>query len=276
MSQVASISFTLTRPDRPFYMRLASAWFGLVGVAVTYCLLHGYIAGTPYGSLEIPVKWAFGNWGSWPLLLPLCFMLVKSLCRRMSTLPAVLLVMPVAILGASLFHQVFHSLWGDPGDFIGILYYMTPIAGVTYGLFAVLAFWLMGPVMLNPATREARDTEPTASPKNLQASKGQMQASLPVEDIQWIQGARNYVELMAGSDTYIMRASMKDLESRLADSAFLRAHRSYLVNRAYIEGVVRGRNGEPMLKMKGGDLLPIGRAYRESSLAEIGFVTEAA
>ncbi len=35
----------------------------------------------------------------------------------------------------------------------------------------------------------------------------------------------------------VLRASLKELESKLADVGFIRAHRSYLVNLQYVEGI---------------------------------------
>jgi hypothetical protein len=276
MGESATLHFTIDRPDSRFFQRLIVAWAGLVLVAITYCLLHGYVAGTPYGSLEVPAKWAFGNWGVWPFLLPLCFLVVRRLAEHVNLLLAAVLVLPVAVVGASIFHHVFHSYFGDYGSFLRTLYYMTPIAASTYVLFSVMAFWMMGPVMLNPATKQAHLTGAATKTESLRAVKGRVQTNLGLDQVAFVQAARNYVELISGPDTYIMRASMKELETRLTDAGFVRIHRSYIVNRSAVIGLERGSNGEPLLRMAGGKTLPVGRAYRENIQLSFGFLTSTA
>jgi len=53
---------------------------------------------------------------------------------------------------------------------------------------------------------------------------------LKVEEIDWIEAADYYARLHAGANSYLIRESMNDLEAALDPAAFVRIHRSSIVN----------------------------------------------
>src|SRR5262249_56928843 len=57
---------------------------------------------------------------------------------------------------------------------------------------------------------------------------------LAVEKIDWIEAARNYVNLHVGRDSYLLRGTIEGLYQKLDPSKFLRANRSQIVNVASI------------------------------------------
>ncbi len=77
--------------------------------------------------------------------------------------------------------------------------------------------------------------------------------------IDWIAAADNYVELHVGDGMVMRRMTLRDAERALAGHGFVRIHRRYLVNCDQIATVTG--NGDPMVRLKGGCELPVGRAY---------------
>ena len=79
----------------------------------------------------------------------------------------------------------------------------------------------------------------------------------------------DYVRLHTRSGQHLLRASLGSLEQRWAAAGFLRVHRQYLINRAYVEAV-RTHRGTLTLDLGGGVLIPVSRrhatAVRESLL----------
>lgn len=53
--------------------------------------------------------------------------------------------------------------------------------------------------------------------------------SEPVRDIDWIEAADNYARIWTGGRNYLLRESMRELESRVRPHGFVRAHRRALV-----------------------------------------------
>jgi len=83
------------------------------------------------------------------------------------------------------------------------------------------------------------------------------------EEIDWIEAASNYVEIHTGSQSYLVRYTMNELEKRLRPTQFLRIHRSYIVNVGKIRGVQPCKTGEYVVRLQNGKELPSSRGYRE-------------
>lgn len=251
--------FVTARPDRRFYARLLLAWGGVLAAALSYCILHGLVAGDFAFEPGLMIRWAIVHWGAWPLLLPACFWLIRVVERRVSFRLGVLLAAPAAVLGAALFAYSADLALGGSWTFLAALYHMTPIAGGTYLLFVAVGFWMLYPSTLSATTKEARAMDD--APVSLPVWKGQLRTTLSARDIEWARAARNYVEFFANGDSYIMRTSMAELEDLLPDELFLRAHRSYLVNRNMIAGLHGGRT-RPFIVVRSGSKLPVGKTYK--------------
>jgi len=92
-------------------------------------------------------------------------------------------------------------------------------------------------------------------------SKGRI-VLLDLGEIDWIAAEANYVQLYAGTETYLMRESIGRLEKRLDPRCFLRVHRSTIVNRHKIRELQPCNRGEYIAVLKNGKRLSCGRAYR--------------
>ncbi len=86
---------------------------------------------------------------------------------------------------------------------------------------------------------------------------------VPVVDIEWVDAAGDYMCLHAGSETHIMRITMKQLESQLDPALFQRVHRSTLVNLDRVEKICSHINGEYHLLLKGGERVKMSRTYKD-------------
>jgi two-component system LytT family response regulator len=86
---------------------------------------------------------------------------------------------------------------------------------------------------------------------------------VPVEDIDWIEAAGNYVELHAGQQSHLIRGTMKGLEDRLDPECFVRVHRSAIVNINRIKEMQPWFNGEFVIILTSGAKITSGNSYRE-------------
>jgi hypothetical protein len=132
-------------------------------------------------------------------------------------------------------------------------------------------------VLLQPSkSAQAREASPTERLRRLQfervldipTRRGVL--ALRACDIEYVKAAGNYVELIAGDRTSLMRTTLQDLNEQLAAVGFVRVHRSLLVNALHVLAVHRGPRGRQLVKLRSGAELPVGRQFDDVAAA---FVT---
>ena len=99
--------------------------------------------------------------------------------------------------------------------------------------------------------------------KRLAVRSGSKTVFVDVENLDWIQGAENYVELHAGGNTHLLHVTMNTLEKSLDPNMFLRVHRSTIVNVGRIQGLQPGAHGEYLFTLRDGTRLQSGRTYAD-------------
>jgi two-component system LytT family response regulator len=88
-------------------------------------------------------------------------------------------------------------------------------------------------------------------------------AFVDVSDLDYVRAAENYVELHVGSATHLLHVPLNTLEASLDPQAFLRVHRSLIVNVARIKELRLGAHGEYLLTLASGVQLQCGRTYSD-------------
>lgn len=84
---------------------------------------------------------------------------------------------------------------------------------------------------------------------------------VPVDQIQWIETADNYVVLHTASGAPLMRQTLAGLLDKLGDG-FVRSHRRAAVQLSWIEQVVAEDKGDCELVLRGGARVPCSRQFR--------------
>ncbi|MEM6793182.1 MAG: LytTR family DNA-binding domain-containing protein [Acidobacteriota bacterium] len=92
---------------------------------------------------------------------------------------------------------------------------------------------------------------------------------LKVDEVDWIESARNYVKIHCGDEVFTLRETLTNIESRLDSDRFLRIHRSTLVNVDRIRRIEPGYGTESRLELEDGTRLVISRAYRRGKVREL-------
>ncbi len=89
---------------------------------------------------------------------------------------------------------------------------------------------------------------------------------VPVAEIDWLEGAGNYVRVHAGSDSHLVRATLTGLSERLDPRRFVRIHRSTIVNVDRIREVQPWAGGDYVAILHDGETLKVSRSYRDDLL----------
>lgn len=92
---------------------------------------------------------------------------------------------------------------------------------------------------------------------------------VPVRDIRWIDAAGDYMCIHTYEQNYIVRITMKKLESELDSAEFKRIHKSTLVNIHCVKSIQTLRNNESMLDLGDDVRLKVSRNYSDAVKAII-------
>jgi two-component system LytT family response regulator len=93
--------------------------------------------------------------------------------------------------------------------------------------------------------------------------RGNTHHFVPVEQVDWVDVADNYLRLHAGEQTHICRSTMKAAEEELDPERFVRIHRSAMVAVDRIVSIGRHAAGGHALALRSGVRLRISRQYAQ-------------
>ncbi len=112
----------------------------------------------------------------------------------------------------------------------------------------------------------ATDAEPRIEAKQVDdrmvVRAGGKVVFLDVKEIDWIEAAANYVKLIVGRDSYLLREGIGSIAERLDPDRFVRIHRSAIVNVRKIKELQPCDSGEYIAVLKNGKELSCSRGYR--------------
>jgi two-component system LytT family response regulator len=83
------------------------------------------------------------------------------------------------------------------------------------------------------------------------------------DEIEWVEASGNYVNLHANGQSYVLRDSMKNMESKLDPDLFVRIHRSAIVNVDYIRELEPYFHGEYVVILRDGTRLMASRVFSD-------------
>ncbi|MBU3077346.1 LytR/AlgR family response regulator transcription factor [Sphingomonas quercus] len=84
---------------------------------------------------------------------------------------------------------------------------------------------------------------------------------VPLDAVDLIEAERDYVRLRIGTRTVLYREPLSSLEKRLDPEVFIRVHRSVIVRRDCVVAISRSASRAPVLRLRAGDRISVGRSY---------------
>ena len=104
--------------------------------------------------------------------------------------------------------------------------------------------------------------EPRRFVQRLAVEAGEKIVLLRTEDIEWLQASGNYIRIHLGEMAYLLRQSLRNLQTLLDPSHFLRVHRNAIVNLDHVEEFYLPVEGNMFVRLKNGLCLPLRKANR--------------
>jgi DNA-binding LytR/AlgR family response regulator len=92
---------------------------------------------------------------------------------------------------------------------------------------------------------------------------------LQIAQVDWIETQGNYLALHVGTQTHLVRASAKRLESSLDPERFVRIHRQTIVALDLVRGLSPLNSGDAIIRLVTGQELRVSRGYRERLQARL-------
>lgn len=99
---------------------------------------------------------------------------------------------------------------------------------------------------------------------------GERVVPIRLEEVSRISAEEKYVRLHAGKRTYLYRAPLSGLVTRLDPRRFVRVHRSEVLNVDFVAELQPWSHGDYIIVMKDGNKIPLSRTYREQVLKALG------
>lgn len=115
---------------------------------------------------------------------------------------------------------------------------------------------------LAPRSDPPRPLEPSRAGRLIFRDRGHLQV-VACAEIDWIEAADYYASVHVGAVCHLVRESLNELERRLDSSAFVRVHRSAIVNLARVDAVEPARRGDALVVLKDGTRLRLSRNRRD-------------
>ncbi len=85
--------------------------------------------------------------------------------------------------------------------------------------------------------------------------------NLPVEEITHLEASGDYTIITTKNDQFVSSSGIGKLEEILNPDAFIRVHRSTIINLSYLKEIERHFNGGMVVKMHNGKSFPVSRTY---------------
>lgn len=101
-------------------------------------------------------------------------------------------------------------------------------------------------------------------PERLTFRNGDHFSFVPVDTVDWVESANNYVVLHCGVKQHLMGETLTNLENRLNPEKFLRVHRCRIVNVSRITAVRPFLSGTYQLELHSGTRLSSGKQYSDA------------
>lgn len=115
---------------------------------------------------------------------------------------------------------------------------------------------LMKPVAINPHKTEKQEDY-------FFIKCGSKYEKIPLEDILYVEGMQNYVNIYTVKGKYLTILSLKSLEENLSEQSFIRVHKSYIVAIGKIDSI---EGNEIFIQ---NSKIPISRNYREKVMEQV-------
>ena len=123
---------------------------------------------------------------------------------------------------------------------------------------------LQGEAALLAAPDAGEPVERVDRPERFLVRKLGREFLIAAADVEWLQASGNYVNLRVRGFDYPLRSTVAAIEARLDPTSFVRVHRSWIVNLAFVASSEPLDTGDARIHLRDGSVVPCSRTWREA------------
>jgi hypothetical protein len=241
----------------------AFGWLAFLFCASIYCIVYNQMVLLTADSFVNSFAWSLREYAHWLLITPILLVLLqfhshKSVAANNRHLLKVL----TFTLLIAWFSRVLIEIYLNPSTSIAAsLVYFFPGQMCTLAIITIL--WKLSR-QTKKCPEEINNQENQKKPADkVLVMKGTGEKLITWDSVLFINAAGNYLELVTREDTYLLRATMKQLANELPLDKFIRIHRSYIANISQIEKITSNIGGNGLILLSNGQELPLSKSYKK-------------
>ncbi|MEL6557776.1 MAG: LytTR family DNA-binding domain-containing protein [Bacteroidota bacterium] len=201
----------------------------------------------------------FGSY--WLLYIPIFFygksLLSKANGRLQLILPVLIGLMHVLIF-AGLVTIVSNLFYAYPFRFIPV--FVKTISGYGFSSMAIYAAALYVLKYQSSVKEKPRLADKTI----LKVKQQNSTLHIKTADIMFLKSKTPYVGIHTATGTFLKQSSLKSMMTQLPDGQFIRIHKSYVVNKGFIQSVNSRKNGDFDMVLPNNQTIRASRTYRKN------------
>ncbi len=128
--------------------------------------------------------------------------------------------------------------------------------------YEILAYWAILAVFTLFALRRSQRSRPAHYQNRVAVKTDNETLIVATDEIDWFEAYDNYVIVKSNGGRHLLHDTMTRLESALDPDAFLRVHRSVIVNLRSIEKLLPDDGGRLHVRLRTGETFPVSRRRR--------------
>ena len=161
------------------------------------------------------------------------------------------------VLFTSLFVFVSHLVFTPPHSFSNIFN-----AAFSNQFYIALLWYIFLPVIYISKLKPVNTTNDY--PEDIKLKVGSKIKIVPISTIQMISTDKPYSVIYVNEQKILDNKSLKEFETKLNPSNFLRVHRSIIINASFIKELKSRSNGDYDAKLENGQVIRLSRHYRNN------------
>lgn len=101
-----------------------------------------------------------------------------------------------------------------------------------------------------------------ATNNKISVSRAGTKFLIAFEELMYVESSNNCIVLHTEKGKFVKYQSLKSFQETLPEGLFVRTHRSFLVNKDFIESISKNKNGDGLMRLNSGDELKFSRTYQ--------------
>lgn len=236
--------------------------------SVAYCYLLASLEGDK-SNLTLSTFWALSDWGLWPLLIPV---LVQQIAANqqleLASNKQLRLALRATIwmpLAALLLRCGFEFVMTETSalHMLTLASKRAPVYLAVWLLLLASVFWKKHRYAATLQRQGVTAQHGVKPAQTLVVHSSQGEHVVRLDEIQYLKACGNYIEVKVQDSLYLMRATMKALETVLEGSPLVRCHRSFFVNMSYVFSIDYIATGNHDIVLNSGEKIPVSKSFRD-------------